>query len=170
GYSVVTDYFDSIVNHDPNFIFAHLNLSSANSLFAGRPDRTVDLLSQAIETVTPANPSYPFFLWTYKATDEILFLGNLEAAQNSYETAAKWASMREDELGDELAKRYSQTAQFLASDPDPTQAQFGAWMTTLALAKDSKTQVYILEQLKELGAKITVGSNGELDIKLPERA
>ena len=89
GYSLVTEYFASIVNRDPNFVQAHLNLSTANSLFAARPNKTVELIDKALETVTPATPNYPFLLWTYKATDEIIFLGDLDAAKNSYRNAAK---------------------------------------------------------------------------------
>ncbi|MDJ0692587.1 MAG: hypothetical protein QNJ41_29415 [Xenococcaceae cyanobacterium MO_188.B32] len=170
GYSTVTDYFEDIVNRDPNFIQSHLVMSAANSLFTGRPEKTVDLMNQALETVNPQAPNYPFLLWTYKAADETLFLGDLKAAKNSYEMAAKWARWRKDDLGNEMAGRYDKTARFLASDPDPTQAQFGAWMSILSGTQDRKTQNYILDKLKDLGAEITIDSDGKLKVKPPRKA
>lgn len=170
GYSTVTDYFEDIVNRDPNFMQSHLVMSAANSIFAGRPDKTVDLMNQAIETINPQVPNYPFLLWTYKAADEILFLGDIEAANNSYEMAAKWArqSKYDVDIANEMAVRYDKTASFLATNPDPTQAQFGAWMSILSSSKDQKTQDYIFNKLRELGAEIHVTPDGRLDIKPPK--
>ena len=168
GYSAVTNYFETVVKHDPNFIQSHLVMSSANSLFAAEPEQTIELLNKALETVNPKVPYYPFFLWTYKATDEILFLGDLKTAENSYKMAATWAELRQDELGEELSQRYQTTAQFLGTNPDPTRAQFGAWMNILSSAKDQKTYEYVIKRLKKLGAKVNVSPNGELNIKPPE--
>ncbi len=170
GYSTVTDYFEDIVNRDPNFIQSHLVFSAANSLFAGRPDKTVDFMNQALETVNPQAPNYPFLLWTYKAADETIFLGNLGAAKHSYEMAAQWARQYkyDVDISNEMAGRYDKTANFLASDPDPTQAQFGAWMSILSGTQDRKTQDYILNKLKGLGAEINITPDGRLDIKPPK--
>ena len=168
GYSVVTDYFEDIVNRDPNFIQSHLVMSSANSLFAAQPEDTVRLLNQALETVDPQVPNYPFLIWTYKATDEILFLGDIEAAQNSYEMGASWASMRNDDLGNEMAARFNKTAQFLASKPSATQAQFGAWMNILSTTSNSRTQDLILEQIKDMGGTVNISPDGRLEIKPPK--
>lgn len=169
GYSTVTDYFEDIVNRDPNFMQSHLVMSAANSLFAGRPDKTVELMERAIEKVDPTVPNYPFLLWTYKAADETLFLGDLEAARHSYEMAAKWARQYNDELGEEMASRYDKTAKYLASDPDPTQAQIGAWMSILSGTQDRKTQDYILSKLEDLGAEISISPEGKVRIKPPSQ-
>lgn len=169
GYSTVTHYFEDIVNRDPNFIQSHLVMSASNSLFTGRPEKTVDLMNQALERVDPKAPNYPFLLWTYKAADETIFLGDLQAAKHSYEMAARWArNHQETEVGNEMARRYDKTAKYLASDPDPTQAQFGAWMSILYGTKDSKTQEHILYRLKDLGATVNVSPDGKLEIKPPK--
>lgn len=168
GYSLVTDYFETIVAQDHNFIYAHLFLASANSLFAARPEKTVELLDKVIAASSPESPGYPFFLWTYKATDEILFLGDLKAAQNSYLMAAEWASMRNDDLGDELSERYLTTAKFLASNPDSTATEIGAWAGILSQTNDLKTQNYVLKRLKELGAEVNISPDGKFDIKPPK--
>lgn len=169
GYSLVTDYFEAIVKHDPHFVQAYFAISSANSLFAARPEKTVELIDRGLQVITPQHPGYPFYLWTYKATDEILFLGNLKAAKHSYKTAAEWARAREDDLGNEVAENFERTANFLASDPNPTKSQIGAWMTALSSTKDRKTQNYIVDKLKNLGAEITIDPNGRVNVKPPQQ-
>ncbi|MCC0175578.1 hypothetical protein I4641_01105 [Waterburya agarophytonicola K14] len=168
GYSLVTDYFELLVSQDPRFTNAYLSLSTANSLFAAQPEKTVELLDRVLESSSPNLPGYPFFLWTYKATDEILFLGDLEAAKNSYLMAANWASKRNDDLGNELSDRFITTAKFLASNPDSTEARVGAWSTLLNQAQDSKTQQYVIEQLEKLGAEVNITPDGRLEVRPPE--
>jgi hypothetical protein len=170
GYSLVTDYFEVAVDKDPRFTQSFLSFSAANSIFAGQPQKTVKLINQVLESATPDLPGYPFLLWTYKATDEILFLGNLGAAKNSYEQAAEWASMRNDDLGKEMAGRYLATAQFLASNPDSTDAQIAAWANVLSQAQDIKTQQHAIKQLEKLGAEVSVTKAGEIKITRPEKA
>ncbi len=170
GYSLVTDYFEVAVDKDPRFTQSFLSFSAANSLFAGQPQKTVKLIDRVLESATPDLPGYPFLLWTYKATDEILFLGNLGAAKNSYEMAADWASMRNDDLGKEMSSRYLATAKFLASNPNSTDAQIGAWVNVLNQAQDIKTQQHAIKQLEELGAEVSVTEAGEIKIIRPEKA
>ncbi len=170
GYSLVTDYFELLVTRDPRFTNAYLSLSAANSLFAAQPKKTVELLDRVLESSSPNLPGYPFFLWTYKATDEILFLGDLKAAKNSYEMAAEWASMRDDNIGKEMASRFLTTAKFLASNPDSTDAQIAAWVNVLNQAPDAKTQQYAIDELKELGVNVSITEDGRINITRPNKA
>lgn len=73
GYSLVTDFFEEIVNRDPRFIQAYLQLSTANSIYAGRPDKTVTFLNQILQFISPETSSLASFIWIYKGIDEILF-------------------------------------------------------------------------------------------------
>lgn len=168
GYSVVTDYFETVVDRDPRFIQSHFAMSPANSLFAGRPEKTVELMDEVLEIVTPQISDYAFYLWSYKATDEILFLGDMETAKNSYLMAAKWAKAHNSESGNKMSERFHSTAKYLATDPDPTKAQFGAWMTILSSSRDKKVKSRVLEKLKDLGAEINISPDGKLEIKPPE--
>lgn len=169
GYPLISDYFEVAVDNDPRFINAYFSFSSANSLFAAQPEKTVALMSKVLDNISPEMPGYPFLVWTYKATDEILFLGDLEAAQNSYEQAAQWAETRDDEIGDRWAARYRQTAQFLASNPDSIQAQVSAWVMVLSNNQDLKTKQYALKKLEELGATVTYTNDGGVKVKVPDR-
>ena len=164
GYSLVTDYFKVVVDKDPRFTQALLSFSAANSLFAGKPKETVELINKALKTASPDLPGYPFLLWTYKATDEILFLGNISAAKDSYKMAAKWASMKNDDVGKKMTTRYKATAKFLASNPDTKDAQIVAWTNVLSQAPDLKTQQRAIDKLKTLGVNVFIDGEGKINV------
>lgn len=169
GYSVVTDYFETIVNKDPKFIQANLTLSAANSLFAGKPQKTVALLDKSIKSLSPDMENYPFMVLAYKAVDEILFLGDLKAAKNSYTKAAQWAEKSNNETGDKVAKLYRNTAKFLATNPDPTITQVSGWMMILERNNDPKVRKYAVQKIEELGGEVTINADGEITVKPPKQ-
>jgi hypothetical protein len=78
--------------------------------------------------------------------------------------------MRNDDIGKEMTARYLTTAKFLASKPDSTSAQIGAWANILSQAQDRKTQQYAIKELQELGAEVSVTKQGEIKITRPEKA
>ena len=116
GYDLIPEFFETMVSTDPRFVQAYLSLSTANSIFAGRPDKTVALMNQVLKNVSPKTSPLAYFIWIYKGVDEILFLGDLKAAQHSYEMASEWANIAGAK---ESAANTKATAQFLASNPDP---------------------------------------------------
>ena len=172
GYSVVTDYFENIVDRDPNFLQSYYVMSASNSIFAAQPGKTVELIDKVLSKVDRNVPHHPFLLWNYKATDEILFLGDLEAAKKSYETAAEWArewaTATGDDIGYEMADRFEKTAAYLATNPDPKQAQVGAWMNILSTTRDPKTANHVVGKLQELGVKISISENGRVIVEQPQ--
>jgi hypothetical protein len=167
GYPLITDYFEIIANKDPRFIQAFLSLSTSNSIFAGRPDKTIALMEQILDRITPEHFPKGYYIWTYKGVDEILFLGDLKAAENSYKNAVEWASIQNEETWDFMANRAKDTAQFLASNPDSTKVQVYGWLNILSNTKDEKTKQYVLQQVRKLGADIFVTDTGKLEVKLP---
>jgi hypothetical protein len=170
GYSLITDYFEAVAKHDPRFIRAFLSLSTANSVFAGQPEKTVALLDKSIEAITPERQKMPdaFYLWNYKGIDQILFLGDIKGAQNSYLNSAQWSRELGTEGGNYSADRAMETVSFLASNPDPRKVQVAGWMSILTSTKDDRTRDRAIEQIKALGAEITVTAQGELQVKMPE--
>jgi hypothetical protein len=165
GYSLIPEFFENIVNRDPLFIQAYLQLSTANSIYAARPDRTVALMNRVLQSISPETSPLAPFIWIYKGVDEILFLGDLKTARHSYEMASKWASIQGNEF---MANRTRETVQFLASNPDSKKAQISAWVTILTTTPDQKTQQYALDKIKSLGAEVTIAPEGKLQIKMPE--
>ncbi|MGF1478426.1 MAG: hypothetical protein ACFB4I_02900 [Cyanophyceae cyanobacterium] len=169
GYSLTTSYFKSIVNRDPHFVKAHLTLSTANSIYAGRPKQTVLFLNQVLSYISPNLP-LAYYLWVYKGIDEILFLGDLKAAQRSYEMAAEWANYRDESAKSILAVRARETARFLAKKPDSRKARIGAWTTILMNATDEKTQQRATQEIKALGGEIIITPEGRLSVEVqPEK-
>ena len=80
GNSLSANYFETIVAKDPLFVTAYFYLAPATTLFAGRPDTTVELLKEILEYVTPQQ-TQAYQLWSYKGIDQMLFLGDIQGAK-----------------------------------------------------------------------------------------
>lgn len=168
GYSLVTDYFELIGKYDPFFVNAYFFLSTANSIYAGKPEKTVEFLDRILAQITPEVHPLAFNLWTYKGVDEILFLGDIPAAQKSYEKSAEWALTRGDDIGKVIAKQRLETAEFLATNPDSKKAQVSAWANILSSVFDDKTRQMAINQIRSLGGEVSISQDGNIQLKLPQ--
>jgi hypothetical protein len=168
GFRVSPDFFDIIVKRDPLFFDVYPYLSSSVTLFAGKPQKSVSLLTQGAAAVPPKLQPQAYFLWQYKAADELLFLGDTAAAQRSYEMASKWAGQSTDPALQEIALHSRQTAQFLASNPDSRRARVGSWFDILSNAIDDPTRQFAAKQIQALGGEI-INRNGAFQVKMPKR-
>jgi len=169
GYSVVGDYFETIVAKDPKFIKANLSLSAGNSIFAGEPKKTIALLEKSAKSLTPKMKDYTFMIFSYKAVDEILFLGDLKAAIQSYSTAAEWAEQRNDKIGDHVANLYRNTIKFLATNPDSSSTQVSGWYMILQRNNDPRIQKYAIQKIEDLGGEVIMDSDGQITVKPPKK-
>ncbi len=160
GYSLAPQYFEIIVNRDPRFVNAHLLLSTATSVYAGYPKQSVQYLETALNYISPEINKDANFIWSTKAVDELLFLGNVEAAQHSFEMAAKWGIARGDEFGNIVAQRHQETAEFLASNPDSKKAQVNAWASILNNVQDDETRREAIQEIKDLGGNVVQTNQG----------
>lgn len=171
GYSLSPDYFELVVDRDPHFVDAHLKLAASTSLFAGKPQESVKFLGQSVEA-TPSkliSPVYPpYYLWIYKGVDQLLFLGDIEGAKQSYSMAADWAQTYPDEASQRLAARQRDTVQFLKTNPRSKIPQIGAWSMVLSSAANEKTQERAIAEIKALGGQIIVDPEGNLRVSVPE--
>ena len=52
-------------------------------MYTGNPEKTIALMEKVLESVNPESEQAAF-LWTAKGLDELLFLGDKEAAIKSY--------------------------------------------------------------------------------------
>lgn len=168
GYSLVTDYFELISKYDPSFVNAYFFLSTANSIYAGKPEKTVEFLNKILAQITPEVNPLAFNLWTYKGVDEILFLGDISAAQKSYEKSAQWALTRGDDIGKTVAKQRLETAKYLAKNPDSKKAQVSAWANILTSVFDDKSRQMAMDKIKSLGGEVNISKDGKVQVKLPE--
>ena len=169
GYSLVPEYFEVLVENDPKFIKAYFPFSPATSIYAGRPEQTVNLLEKGIAVMSPED-ELAYFLWMYKAIDELLFLGDSEAARNSYEKAAEWAKIANTEVSNTVAEQSQSTANFLKGNPNSIGARISSWGTVLAVAADEYTRDLAISKIKELGGEIIYSSNGSVSVKAPPEA
>ena len=167
GYSLVPEYFEIVVERDPRLVNAYFDLSPATTLYAGRPDRSVALIEQGLKSISPNNAPKAYLLWFYKGVDELLFLGNTEAARHSYEMAAQWASTSKDKSSKQVAARARETAQFLAKNPQSVRAKIGAWTMILSNAHDDASRQLAILNIRKLGGEVTITPDGNLQIKTP---
>ena len=164
GYSLSSKYLEIIAEKDPRFAEAYIMISPASSVFAGTPQKTVDLMDKGLKYLTP-DIDRAYVVWLYKGVDEILFLGDLEKAKKSYKKAAEWAAIAGDE---KIAKAATNTAKFIATNPDIRQAQVGAWFTVWLSTREKSVRNLAESEIEKLGGKLTVYPDGRVEAKPPE--
>jgi len=167
GYDLGPDYFEIIVDHDPRFLGAYTSLSTSISLYAGRPEESVALMEKGLKAMSPHIPLKSYYVWRYKGVDELLFLGDTQAARQSFEKAAEWASTYSDEESQYVAALSRKTAQFLARNPKSKSAQVVAWTMVLNYATDDRTRKIAISRIEALGGKVTITPEGKLMIQAP---
>jgi hypothetical protein len=169
GYNISPDYFEIIIDRDPMFREAYFFLSGSSSLYAGMPEKSVELMEKGLKSLTPQTPPKSYYVWRYKGTDELLFLGDAQAARKSFEKAAEWASIYSDLESKNVEAISRQTAQFLARNPNSKSAQVGAWTMVLQNAVDDRTRKIAVSRIEALGGKVVITPEGGVQVKLPER-
>ena len=168
-YSLSPEYFEIIVDRDPRFLQAYLFLSNSVSMYAVMPEKSVALMEKGLKSLSPKAPPMSYYVWRYKGTDELLFLGDAQAARKSFEKAAEWASVSDDPNSQNVAAISRQTAQFLARNPNSKYAQVGAWSMVLQNAVDDRTRQKAISRIEALGGKVVVTPEGEVGVQLPEK-
>ena len=158
GYSLVSQYFSAIADRDPLFFEAHATLSVANSMYAGQAEQTVNLMNQILAKV-PDSQQNAHQIWSLKALDETLFLGNITAAQHSYRQAISLAAAQNDLDANSAIAVNQQRVDFLATKPDPTLAQITAWRSVLPNVVKQAERKIIKEKIATLEAKLVGQAN-----------
>lgn len=165
GYSDSPEYLSTAIHHDPYFRDFYIFLSGSTTIYAGKPEETVKVMSEGLAQIRQKRAPDSYYIWRYKGTDELLFLNDGKSAQKSFEMAAKWAYESSDEVADAVGKVSEQTAQFLADNPASKLAQINAWGGILTTALDNETRNRAIAKIRELGGDVVVGSDGQLQIK-----
>ena len=167
GYGVAIDYFDTIIDRDPRFLYAYYYLSNTASIYAGEPDRSVSLMAKGLKSFSPTAPDRGYYVWRLKAVDELLFLGKVPDAQKSMLTAAQWAKQYPDIESQNAAKISLTTAAYLARNPNSKQAQFDAWNMVLTAAVDETVMKRATSEIIALGGKVTRDTDGVFQVVAP---
>lgn len=168
GYQLSPDYFEIIIDRDPRFLQSYLFLSNS-SLYTGSPERSQALMEKGLKSLSPHNLPKSYYVWRYKAIDELLFLGDSQAARKSFAKAAEWASIYSDEESQYIAALSRQTAGFLARNPNSKIAQVSAWTMVLNNAPDERTRKTAISRIEALGGKVDVTPEGNVKIRVPQK-
>lgn len=165
GYRLSPEFFEIIVDRNPLFFEAYIYLTNSTTIYAGQPQRSVDLMEKGLQAMMPGVPPKAYAVWRYKGTDELLFLGNSEAAQQSFRQAADWADQASGTDAELVARLSRQTANFLAADPNSRTAQINAWMQVFLRAVDDTVRQEAVERIESLGGKILLAENGQITVR-----
>ncbi|MGM3306140.1 hypothetical protein ACSQ6I_09185 [Anabaena sp. WFMT] len=169
GYSLSPEYFEVILKRDPRFLAAYLGLSVSTSLYAGMPERSIALMEKGLKSLSPQVPKKSYYVWRYKGTDELLFLGDSQAAKESFSQAASWASNFADDESKKAAFISGKTAEFLQNNPDSKFARIATWTMVLQNNVDEKTRNRAIEEIEKLGGKVVINADGIPAVTLPEK-
>jgi tetratricopeptide (TPR) repeat protein len=168
-YTLSPKYFEIIVDRDPHFLGAYIGLSTSISLYAGMPEKSVALMEKGLKSMSPQSPPKSYYVWRYKGIDELLFLGNAQAARQSFEKAAEWASNYSDEESKYIAALSGKTAQFLSRNPKSKFAQVNTWAMVLTNTTDARARKIAISRIEALGGKVIVTPEGAVKIRLPPK-
>jgi hypothetical protein len=169
GYELAPAFFEPIITHDPHYRTFYLFLSGSSSIYATTPQASVKLMNEGLAGLSPNEPPDGYYIWRYKGVDELLFLGDSQAAQNSFETAASWAEKSSDPASDMFEQLSRQTAQHLAANPQSKTAQINAWSSVLTTAIDDATRKRAVEQIRALGGDVVFFEDGSIQIKFAQK-
>jgi hypothetical protein len=159
------DFFEAIIALDPFYRDYYLFLSSSTTMYAAQPQKTVEIMAKGLAAINNTHPlSDSFYIWRYKGVDELLFLGNSQAAQKSFERAADWAEQSDAPDSGVMGRLSRQTADFLANDPDSNQAQISAWSSVLSNALNDTIRDRAVRRIRELGGRVEIQENGTIQI------
>lgn len=165
GYGLSIHYFESIVDIDPLFEEAYIFLVNTLTMYLGAPEESIRLVEKGLNSMSPSLPPRSYFIWRHKATDELLFLGDTQAAKKSHEMAADWAERSPDEEGDFVAALSRKTIEFLETDPSSKPAQIGAWSDVLLRATDDNIRQKAAAEIEALGGTILVNNDGQVTVR-----
>lgn len=165
GYGDSKAFFETIIHRDPYFKDFYFYLSQSMSVYAGRPDKAIEIMDEGITNLEPNHPPDGYHTWRYKGIDELLFALDSKAAQHSFEMAADWAAYSSEPDSQVIGERSQRTAQFLSTNPDSKHAQISAWSSILISALDDEIRANAVEKIRELGGDVVFSENGGVTVK-----
>jgi len=169
GYSLSPEYFEVILERDPRFLKAYLSLSMSTSMYAAMPERAIALTDKGLKALSPWVPEKSYYVWRYKGIDELLFLGNAQAAQQSFAKSANWASNFSDAESQLIATNSQRTAEFLKRNPNSKYAQISSWAMVFNNQVDERARKRAISEIEALGGKVITTAEGTQKIIFPPK-
>ncbi|MBR8831232.1 MAG: hypothetical protein N5P05_002998 [Chroococcopsis gigantea SAG 12.99] len=165
GYGLSPEYLDVIVKNDPYFVRAYLNISTASSINAGLPDRTIAIMNEGLKKLNPNIPE-AYYVPLYKGVDELLFRGDIESARKSNELAAQWAKIAGNNW---IERSADQTVKYLDNKSDTQIAQVGAWFLVWVNSPDEATRKLAKDNIEKLGGQLVISGDGNVYALPPKK-
>lgn len=165
GYAKSPEFFETLISQDPYYRDFYIFLSGSSTLYTGKPEKSVEIMASGLSDLSPNQPPDGYYIWRYKAVDELLFLGNGKAAQKSFDTAANWAAQSSGDSAEYISSLSRKTADFLADNPSSRVAQIDAWSSLLSTAMDKSTRERAIQKIEELGGSVVFAEDGGIQIK-----
>lgn len=162
GYGKSPEFFEALISKDPHYRGFYVFLSGSSTLYAGKPEKSVEIMASGLSDLSPSQPPNSYYVWRYKAVDELLFLGDNEAAQKSFSSAAEWASQSNDFEAEQVGQLSQRTADFLAANPDSRTAQIDAWSSLLSIALSKDARDHAIRKIEALGGSIVFSKDGAI--------
>ncbi|HEY9659454.1 MAG TPA: hypothetical protein V6C65_13435 [Allocoleopsis sp.] len=163
-YLLSPDYFKVILGRNPYFLETYTFLSTSSNIYAGKAEEAVAIAKKALQSLKPTAPKGSYYAWRQVAIDQLLFLGDPQAARQSFLTAAEWARIQGNT---QVADLSQQTADFLQRNPNSRYAQIAAWSMVLTSAPDDRTRKVAVRRIEELGAQVKQNPDGAFSIVPP---
>ncbi|MDJ0649552.1 MAG: hypothetical protein QNJ60_12680 [Xenococcaceae cyanobacterium MO_188.B19] len=155
GYTLTPKYFATLMKYDTNFVDAYLTMANANTMYAGQPEKTISFIEELLDYSTVKSDSELYsLLWLYKAYDELLFLGDIKAAEFSYNQAKQLLSQHQQNSQKVINSIYFPNTQSLNKNSDIIQAQITAWSTVLPHVRDTANKQKIITRISNLKTEL----------------
>ncbi len=168
-YQLSPDFFEVILKRDPYFVQSYNYLLTSSSIYAGLPERSNQIMQQALESLKPDVLPNAYVGWRQLAIDQLLFSGDAEAARQSFLTAAQLAAQSPLPESQQIAVSSQQAADFLANNPDSRTAQVAAWVMVYSNAPDDRARETAIQKIQALGGTVTKQPDGTLAIQPPAK-
>ncbi len=155
GYTAAPAFFDVISQRDPRFIESYIFASGTLSYDLGMPEASIQVLDRGLAALDPKLHEGAHTLWVLKAMDQLLLLGDVAGAAESYRMGGEWAQQSPDPEWQKVGESLIRTSNFLKTDPNSTTVRFWAWSSVFAQAKATgnvKTEARARSELLQLGA------------------
>lgn len=167
-YSLTLDYYELALRHKPHFVKIYPFLGTSGTMYAADPERTDQLMAQGIAQMTPTLPPFAYIAVQNKAVNELLFLpeGGIRA-QTTFDKAAAWASVYDDEISQGAVQFATAMSQALRQNPDSRLVRLTSWQLILQSVPDERSQAIAIKNIQNLGGIVSQTTDGRWQVSLP---
>ncbi len=171
GYGVGPAFFDVITSRDPRFVDSYVFLSGTLSHNLGQPELGLKYMQRGLDVLSPQQHSRAYQVPSLMGMDQLLLLGDTDAASRSYAKAAQWAKESPDPTEHSVGRTFDRVSNYLSNDPNSTRVRHWAWSSIFDQAVamgDRQTESRARSELLALGSQeVKDAATGRVSFTLP---